>query len=74
LIRNPHLQVILRKFPGERFEEILASLIGSLLLGEGELSRTLVWKATAELAGLSIGAANTVQFIERLRGLLRHLL
>jgi hypothetical protein len=74
LVRNPHLRAILRKFPGERFEEILASLIGSLLLGESEPSQTLVWKATAELAEFGMAAANTVGFIERLQELLRRFL
>lgn len=33
LIRDPNLQKVLAKFPGEPFEEILASLVGSLLRG-----------------------------------------
>jgi len=72
LVRNPQLRAILRKFPGERFEEILASLLGSLLLGESETSRSLVWKATAELADFGMAASNTIHFIERLRGVLKH--
>jgi hypothetical protein len=74
LIRNPHLRTILAKFPGEPFEEILASLVGSLLLGESESAQTLVWKATAELGQLGMTAASTVHFVERLRQLLRHFL
>ncbi len=74
LIRSPHLRKVLAKFPGEPFEEILASLVGSLLLGESESAPMLVWKATAELGELNLTAANTVDFVERLRRLLRHFL
>jgi hypothetical protein len=74
LIRNSNLRTILAKFPGEQFEETLASLVGSLLLSESETSQTLVWKATAELGQLGMTAASTVQYIERLRHLLRHYL
>ena len=74
LIRNQDLRAVLAKFPGERFEEVLASLVGSLLLSESESARTLVWKATAELGDLGMSAVNTVHFIERLRLLLRRFL
>ena len=74
LIRNEDLRAVLAKFPGERFEEVLASLVGSLLLSESESARALVWKATAELGELGMTAASTVQFIERLRQLLRRFL
>jgi hypothetical protein len=74
LLRNQDLRTILAKFPGERYEEVLASLVGSLLLPEAEAARTLVWKATAELGDLGMIAASTVHFIERLRSLLRRFL
>jgi len=74
LIRNPHLWKVMVKLSGERFEEILASLVGSLLLGESESAQMLVWKAAAELGQLNLTAANTVDYIERLRQLLRHFL
>lgn len=74
LLRNQHLRKVLAKFPAEPFEEILASLVGSLLLGESEPAQMLVWKATAELGELDLTAASTVQFMERLRQLLRHYL
>ena len=74
LLRVKNLRKVLAKFP-EEFDEILASLVGSVLLGETESSQTLVWKATAELADMRIiSAENTVQFVERLRQLLRNLL
>ncbi|MBI4605453.1 MAG: hypothetical protein HY721_26100 [Planctomycetes bacterium] len=44
------------------------------LLGESEASRTLVWKATAELAELGMAADSIVDLVERLRRLLRILL
>jgi hypothetical protein len=71
LLRNRGLRTILTKFPGEPFEEILASLVSSLLLGEAASAQTLVWKATAELGQLGMSAASTIHFIERLRQLLR---
>jgi len=74
LIRNEGLRSILAKLPGEPLEEILASLVGSLLLGEAEAAQTLVWKATVELGQLGMTADSTVHFIERLRRLLRHFL
>jgi len=74
LLRIENLRDVLSKFP-EEFEEILASLIGSILLGDAESSQTLVWKATAELAEMHyISAENTVRFVERLRQLLRNFL
>jgi hypothetical protein len=74
LIRVENLRKILAKFPKE-FEEILASLIGSILLEGAESSQSLVWKATAELAEMRIiSAANTARFVERLRQLLRDFL
>jgi hypothetical protein len=65
------LRRILISLPGDGFEEVLASLVGSLLLGESPSARTLVWKTTAELGNLGLAAESTVHFIERLRGLLR---
>jgi len=74
LLRNRRLSAVLKRFPGEQFEEVLASLIGSLLLGELEPAQTLVWKATAELGQFGMSAANTTRFVEQLRRLLRQLL
>src|SRR5947209_2528343 len=44
LERNPNIQRIRREFPGDRFEEILASIIGSILLEQAETAQTLAWK------------------------------
>jgi hypothetical protein len=74
LIREPNLRGFLAKFPGEALEEILASIVGSILLGETESSKTLVWKATAELGDMSMASEGAVQFVERLRRLLRNFL
>jgi hypothetical protein len=72
LLRVENLREVLAKFP-EEFEEILASLVGSILLGATVSSQTLVWKATAELAEMRIiSAENTVHFVERLRQVLRN--
>jgi hypothetical protein len=74
LIRNKSLRAVLEKFPGEEFEEILASLVGSLLLGDSGSAETLVWKATAELSLMGLAPGSTATFIERLRALLRSIL
>ena len=74
LVRNRHLQRILRRVSAEKFDEILASLVGSLLLGESGSSQTLVWKASVELAQAGIAPTNVVNLIEQFRQLLRHFL
>jgi hypothetical protein len=74
LIRNKNLRAVLEKLSGEQFEEILASLVGSLLLGDSGSAQTLVWKATAELDQMGMPPVSTATFIERLRRLLRKLL
>ena len=74
LQRNPNIHRIRQRFPGERFEEILASVLGSLLLGESKESRTLFWKASLELAELGISASAVEEYIQRLQQLLRHFL
>jgi len=71
LIRSRNLRAILAKFPGEKMEEVLASLVGSILLGEMEPWQTLVWKATAELCQLGMGNESAMHFAERLRQILR---
>ncbi len=74
LARDPRLARVLAKFPYEPFEEILASLIGSLLVAESESAQTLVWKGTAELGEVRLSAEIVVGFVERLRVILRHFL
>jgi hypothetical protein len=74
LIRNASLQAVMKKFPGEAMEEILASLVGSVLLGEAESAQALVWKAAAELSELGMPETSVVDFVERLRRLLEQVL
>ncbi len=70
LHRDQKYWLVMEKFP-ENFEEILASLVGALLLGESESSETLVWKATMELGNLGVSPESVTRFIDRLQKLLR---
>ena len=74
LHREPKLRPVLAKFPGDELEEILASLVGSILLREAATSQTLVWKATAELTDLGMTVEQAKAFADRLEKLLRKLL
>jgi hypothetical protein len=74
LLRNAKLRILLEKFPGETFEEALASLVGSVLLPETKSAEMLVWKAAAELTNLRLSGEAIVDFVERMRSLLRKLL
>jgi len=74
LHRDPKLRPVLAKFPGDELEEVLASLVGSILLSEAETSQTLVWKAAAELTDLGMTAEKAKDFADRLEKLLRVLL
>jgi hypothetical protein len=74
LIRDSKLRAVVEKFPGPRLEEVLASVVGSVLLGESEAARTLIWKATAELGDMSVGSDAAVSLIDGLERLLRTLL
>lgn len=72
--RDPKLRLVLAKFPGEEFEEVLASLVGSILLGESHTSQMLVWKAAAELTELGVTVEYAEHLVERLIVILRKLL
>ena len=65
---------IVKKLPGRLYEEVLASLIGSVLVNDPADAATLVEKAAAELAILGVSAAATAQTIARLLALLRRVL
>ena len=54
LHRIPELRAIMEQYPGEAFEEILASLVGCILLGDAESGQTLLFRATSELGDLGI--------------------
>ena len=74
LLRNSRLAAIVKQLPGRLYEEVLASLIGSLLANDPADAATLVEKATVELAILRLPAATTIRTIERLLALLRRVL
>jgi hypothetical protein len=74
LTREPELNKVLRTLPNDEFEEILASLVGSILLEPSVAAQTLVWKATAELGDMGISAENAARTVERLRAILRQYL
>jgi hypothetical protein len=74
LLRNPRLAAIVKKLPGMLQEEVIASLIGALLVAGSADAEALVQKATAELAILGLSPAVTIQTIERLQSLLRQIL
>jgi hypothetical protein len=71
LQRNPNFQMIRQRFPGERLEEVLASVIGSILLEGSETAQTLAWKALAGLMDLGISDSAAYDFFGRIRVLLR---
>lgn len=73
LLRDSNLAVIGRKLTGQVFEEVLASLIGSLLVADSRDAEDLVGKATVDLATVGISAASVVRTIEQLRGILKEL-
>lgn len=71
LLRDSRLSALGRKISGSAHEEVLASLIGSLLVDDSVDAQHLVWKATVELAIVGLPAAEVVRTIEQLRALLR---
>ncbi|MCY2987693.1 MAG: hypothetical protein NTY19_07505 [Planctomycetota bacterium] len=73
LLRDRALAPIGRKLGGGIQEEVLASLIGSLLVGKIRDAEHLVWKATVDLATVGLTAAAAVRAIEQLRLLLKEL-
>jgi hypothetical protein len=74
LHRDPNFRPLVAKFPGEDFEEILASLVGSLIVRESESAETLVWKAIMDLGNMRVSPESVVPFVDRLRKLLEHCL
>jgi hypothetical protein len=68
------MTAVIARFPGDAFEEILASVLGSLLLDDSEAAQTLKWKAAAELSDLGTTARFAESFIEHLGDLMRNLL
>ena len=74
LRRNPNMQPIVAKFPDAELEEILASVVGSLLLGESASAQTLKWKAAADLSDLGVRIEFADHFVAQLSKTVRDLL
>jgi len=74
LHRDSKMRKVLTKFPGDALEEIVASVLGAILLGKSESAQTLKWKAAAELTDLGVTADYARSFVADLGKLLRNLL
>jgi hypothetical protein len=74
LLRRPKLHQVLAQYPGADFEEILASVVGSLLLGDTESAKILRWKAEAELTDMGLSVEYSKRYVENLQTLLRQLI
>ena len=74
LHRDPRLREVMAQFPGEDFEEILASLVGCVLLGDGVPARLLLCRAVAELGDRRISGKEAFSMAERLIRVLEQLL
>jgi hypothetical protein len=74
LHRDPKMKAVFARFPGPALEEVLASLIGSLLLYKGESANTLLMKAIAELSGMGLPDDDAVHFAEQMQRILEDLL
>jgi hypothetical protein len=74
LLRNPNLAAIVERLPGRSYEEVLASLIGSMIASDAADAGFLVEKAAAELANLGLSAVATARTVQRLLDLLRRVL
>lgn len=66
LHRNPKFRKVMKQFGGEDFEEILASLVGCVLLGDGVPARLLLCRAVAELGDRRISGTEALRIAERL--------
>lgn len=71
LLRDRALLSIGYRLAGGTYEEVLASLLGSLLVGESRDAAHLVWKATVDLATVGMRPEQVARTIEGLRSLLR---
>jgi hypothetical protein len=74
LARDRELAAIRQRLAGSVYEEVLASLLGSILVGDPIDAGHLVWKATNDLAGVGLSAEQVTRTIEQLRRLLKELL
>ena len=74
LLRDRSLSSISNRLAGGTYEEVLASLLGSLLVGGARDAEHLVWKATVDLASVGMRPEEAIRIIEGLRSLLRELI
>jgi hypothetical protein len=74
LVRNRDLCTLGRRLSGSIYEEVLASLIGSLVVNDPADAQHLVWKATVDLTTVGLSAEETVRTIERIRLVLKELI
>ena len=66
LHRDPKFRPVVAQYPGDDYEEILASLIGSRLLGATDSAQTLVLRATAELSDMGMSNEDVVLTLDHL--------
>jgi hypothetical protein len=74
IIRDSKVRTVFEKLPSDELEEILASLVGSVLLGDTKSAQTLLWKAFAELGDLGMSDDAAVDFVVRMQRILGQLL
>jgi len=74
LLRNRGLALIATRLSGSIYEEILASLIGSMLVGNPRDAEHLTWKAAHDLATVGMAPDGIARTIEQLRVVLKEVL
>ncbi len=74
LHRDPRFREVMRQLGGADFEEILASLVGCVLLGDGVPARLLLCRAVAELGDRRISGQEALRIAERLIRVMEQLL
>jgi hypothetical protein len=67
IIRDPKIREICAKVPSAAFEEVLASLVGAILLGDTASGRTLLWRAATELSDMGMSDSGAVLLVERVK-------
>jgi hypothetical protein len=74
LLRNRDLAPITTRLSGGIYEEILASLIGSRLVGRARDAEHLAWKPAHDLATVGLAPDAIARTIEQLRAVLKEVL
>ena len=67
LHRDPKFQPVREQYPGDDYEEILASFIGAFLLGESVSGEALLWRVSAELSDMGMSNEDVVLTMVRLQ-------